>query len=193
MQLKQYLRYQMDFSSKWVRNSAFLIGLSFFARILYSFVFSDVTQFSVGTWIFQLILPLLACISYIVLIRLVKWNAPGVYAILGTVLCLFVIVWNFSSGNILRVILSILFYTAASVALLGTAAGFFPGKFIPSIIFAALFAFRMLFYFPVQSGIGVWVLEISVLSIIASLYSLPMGFVPIVSMTDDEPVEQLND
>lgn len=186
MRLKQYLRYQIDFGCKWIRNSAFLMGLSLFTRILYLFVLSDVSQISVGAWIFQLILPFLLCTGYIVLLRAVKWNAPGIYAILGAAFCLFLIIWNFSSGDILRILLSIVFYAAAAVALLGTAAGFFPGKLVPSIILAVLFASRILFYGSRLSGIAQWVSEISVLSIIGSLFFLPLGFVTIKPKSEEE-------
>lgn len=190
MQLKQYLRYKMDFNSKWVRNSAFFIGLSFFARILYLFVLNDITQLSVGGWIVQLSLPLLLCLAYIVLIRVVKWNAPGVFAILGTLFCLLVIIWNCYSGNALRIILSILFYSVASVALLATAAGFLPGKQIPAVILITLLVFRIVFYSTSLSGLNLWILEISVLSVIASLYFLPLGFVPIIPKTRDDQKDE---
>ena len=105
MQLKQYIQYQMDFKGKWAQPSAILMGLSFFLRIVSYFglrFLSDWTFFDV---LFQVFLPLFLSGTYVVLIRAVHLNAPGMYGLIGAGLSILTFLWSFSSGNILYILL----------------------------------------------------------------------------------------
>ena len=148
------------------------MGLSFFLRVVYYFGLTNILTYNVGAIILNIILPLLLCAGYIVLLRAVKLNAPGIFAILGAAFCLMILIWNFSTGDVLRILLSVVFYLLAGLLLLGTAGGYLPGRLPSSAIFMVLLMSRFLFYGPAGSQIGYMILELSVLCIPASLFCL---------------------
>ena len=172
MKLKQYTRYQIDFGGKWILPGAIFMGLSFFLRVVYYFGLTNIFSYDAGTIILQIILPLLLCAGYIVLLRAVKLNAPGVFAILGAAFCMMILIWNFSTGDILRILLSVVFYLFSGLVLLATAGGYLPGRLLSSGLFLALLVFRYLLYAPSFRQIGPFILELSVLCILASLFCL---------------------
>lgn len=176
MKLKQYTRYQMDFGGKWILPGAICMGLSFLLRVVYYFGLSNIFTYNLSTIILQIILPLVLCAGYIVLLRAVKLNAPGIFAILGAAFCLIVMIWNFSTGDVLRILLSIVFYLFSGLVLLATAGGYLPGRLLSSGLFLTLFVFRYLLYAPPVKHTGRFILELSVLSILASLFCLTRCF-----------------
>ncbi len=176
MKLKQYIRYQIDFRSKWMPCAAILMGLSFFLRVVYYFCFVNIVDCSAGILILHVILPLLLCAVYLVFIRIIRLNSPGIFAILGTVFCLMFIIWSFSSGNIFRILLSVVFYLLCSVVLLGTAGGYLPEKLPIGLIFIGLSVFRYWLYAPAVSKIGPWLLDLSAVLILLSYFCLTRGF-----------------
>ena len=171
MKLKIYKHYMIDFRSKWLMPSALLMGLSFFLRIVYYFGLTNLSTCSFGEVIFFMILPLLICSGYVVAMSALKLNAPVIYGMLGAGLCLLMVFWSFPTGDVLRIILSILIYVAAGTVLLATTGGYLPGKLLSSVLFALPLVCRFLFY---RGGIGIldWFLEISVLSLLVSLFCL---------------------
>lgn len=172
VKLKQYTRYQIDFGGKWILPAAICMGLSFFLRVVYYFGLTNIFSYNTGTIILQIILPLFLCAGYIVLLRAVKLNAPGVFAIIGAAFCLMILIWNFSTGDILRILLSVVFYLFSGLVLLATAGGYLPGRFLSSAVFLVLLIFRFMLYRPSGTQIGQMVLEISILCIPASLFCL---------------------
>lgn len=176
MKLKLYVHYQMDFKGSWIQPSAVLMGLSFFLRIVYYFGFTYLSQWTFSDTVFQIIFPLLICGAYVVLISALRWNAPGIYAILGAALCVLFIIWSFSSGSVLRIFLSILIYTAAGLILLGTAGGYLPGKRLSSALFLLPLICRIFLLELKAIGLSGLVLEVSVLSAIASMFCLTRCF-----------------
>ena len=183
MKLKQYIRYEMNFEGNFPAICIGFMGVSFFLRILYYFGFVNLQDIRGGELIFSLILPLLLCGAFIVLFRVAKWNAPGIFAILGSVLCLLLIIWSFSTGNLLRTFLSILMYIIAAAVLLATAGGFLPGKLPATVVFAVILIFRFFLYSLDQSGIGAYAIEGSSLCLIISLLALTRCFKPYVRQT----------
>ncbi|MBE6986047.1 MAG: hypothetical protein E7433_01290 [Ruminococcaceae bacterium] len=139
---------------------------------MYYFGLTNIFTYNTGTIIMQIILPLSLCAGYIVLLRAVKLNAPGIFAILGAAFCLMVMIWNFSTGDILRILLSVVFYLLSGLVLLATAGGYLPGRLLSSGLFLALLVFRYLMYAPSFRHIGQFILELSVLCIPASLFCL---------------------
>lgn len=176
MQLKQYLRYQIDFTGKWVQPSALLMGLAFFLRLVYYLCLVSLHDCGIGEIIFSMLLPLLLTCCYIVLLRVVKLNAPGIYGILGAALCLLLLIGSFFTGNPLRIVLSILAYMAAGVVLIATAGGYLPGKLLSSVLFALPLICRFLFYSLGGLNIIQWFQEASALLILASLFCLTRSF-----------------
>lgn len=175
MKLKQYIRYQMNFRGRWLMPSKLLMGLSFFLRIVYYFGLTSFADHSFGEVLFWMVLPLLTCGAYIVVMSSLKLSNPGIYGILGAAMCLLLIIWSFSTGDALRIVLSILCYLIAGVVLLATSMGYLPGKLLSSVMFAVLLACRVLFY---RSGLGLfdWFLEVSVLTMLASIFCLTRCF-----------------
>jgi len=181
LKLKQYVRYGMDFTCKWSGLCIILMGLSFFLRIVYYFGLVNLEDIGGGEVFGCLILPLIVCGTFIILFRALKWNAPGIYAILGAFLCILLLIWNFSSGDGLRIILSVPAYIASAIILLATAGGYIPTKLPAALLLAVIFLCRSCFYSFDDSGLVSLVLEISVLSMIASLVVLSLCFTPHIS------------
>ena len=88
MEFKQYLRYQIDFNGKWAQPAALLMGLAFFLRLVYYLCLVSLHDCGFGEILFSMLLPLLLTCGYIVLLRVVKLNAPGIYGMIGAALCL---------------------------------------------------------------------------------------------------------
>ncbi len=177
MKLKQYVRYEMDYRGNWSAASAVFMGLSFFLRVLYYFGFINLKDIGAGEVIFSLILPLLLCGTFLVFFSLLKWNAPGLFAIAGVVFCLLLMGWNFSSGNVLRILLSIFLYVFAAVILFATALGYLPGKLPSTAVFGVIFGCRILLFSFSASGIASLSLEFSALFLLLSLLALTRCFV----------------
>ena len=160
------------------------MGLSFFLRVVYYFGLTNILTYDAGAIILNIIMPLLLCAGYIVLLRAVKLNAPGIFAILGAAFCLMILIWNFSTGDVLRILLSVVFYLLSGLVLLATAGGYIPGRLPSSAIFMVLLLSRFLFYRPSGSQIGQLVLELSVLCIPASLFCLTRSMKEVKKKTD---------
>ena len=178
MKLKQYERYQINFFGKWVTASGGLIGLSIFLRILHFFGIHMITDFDTGVIVLRLAVPVVFSALFIFLLNGIHWNAPGVYGILGVVFCLLLIIWNFSSGDVLRIALSVLWYLASGTIMLATTGGYVPGRFLGFLVFAVPLAFRVFLYdvpFPALSAIFE---EIANLCLIASMALFPFALVP---------------
>ncbi len=184
MKLKQYIRYEMDFQCGWAMCCGGFIGLSFFLRALYYFYFVNLQDVGGAEQFFCLILPLLLCFVFVLLFRILKWNAPGIFAILGSCFCLLLMFWNFSSGDFLRALLSVILYIAASVILLGTAGGYLPSRLPAAAVFAGMLLLRFMLYSGKESGIAAWVLELSALSVLVSLLALCLCLKPRVKRNE---------
>ena len=178
MQLKQHVRYDMHFNGTWANICMGSIGISFFLRALYYFGIVNLQDIGGGEVFLCLILPLLVFSVFIALFRIIKWNAPGIYAIVGCVICLLLMMWNFSTGDILRIILSVLVYFLGSVLLLATAGGYLRIKAPATIVFAAILLFRVLLYTKDQNGFSELVIEFSSFFAILSLLALTLCFKP---------------
>lgn len=176
MKLKQFVRYEMNFTGFAANVCAGSIGLSFFLRILYYFGLVNLKDIGAGETFFFLILPLLVSCVFIILFRVVKWNAPGFYAILGAAICLILLVLNFSSGDVLLIILSLVLYPVAAVALLGTAGGYFPNKLPVVAAFALILTFRLFLNTFELTEITDYVPELADVAMIISLFALPLCF-----------------
>jgi hypothetical protein len=178
MKLKQYVRYQMNFRGRWLMPAKVLMGLSFFLRIVYYFGLTTFADHSFGEVLFFMILPLLICGAFIVTMSSLKLNAPPAYGIIGGLMCLLLVIWSFFCGDTLRTVLAVLVYLASGAILVLTSMGYLPGKLLSSLLFAVPLACRILFY---REGIALfdWCLEISVLTMLASLFCLTRCFKPL--------------
>lgn len=174
--MKQYHRYQMDFSSRWVKWSGIFMGISVFALAVYYFFMADFLTVSVPVLLFRLWLPMLLGIAYIVLIRLIQWNAPGIYGILGAALCVACMIGDILSGGTARVLLAIFGFLICGGVLLICVGGYLPGRLPASVLLAVTVVLRILILDI--SGISGWVQESAVLCVMLALMCLPMTMKP---------------
>lgn len=181
MNWKQYARYQMDFKGKWANTSAVLMGLSFFLRVVYYFGLTNLSACGVGEILFHMALPLLLCGVYIALLSGAKLNAPGIYGMIGAALCVLMVLWGFSTGSVVRVILGLICYLFAGAVLVATAGGYLPGMLLASALFAVPVFVRFFFFDLGKIGIFDWFLEASVLIHLASLFCLTRSLKPVRS------------
>ena len=168
---KLYRRYRMNFSGKWFTAFCALCGLAVFLRFVYYFMFADLAQCGTGEVVFNLVLPVVLLCGIIVIMKLVRLDAPGILAILGCVVCLLLTINGFDTQNILRLVFSLLGYTAGGALLLLTVAGFVPTRQFSVILFAILLILRVLLFRPVI--VTALLTECSDLCMIASLAIMP--------------------
>ena len=169
----------MDFNGRWTHASAALMGVSFFARMVYYFGVRNIIDCGVLEIIISMILPLLLTGAFLVLISTVKHNVPALYALIGCCLCGLLLIEGLFTGNILRIILSILFYAAAGALLLITTAGYLPGKLPCSVVLAIIPVGRFLFFGLGKLHILAWILEISVLLMLFSLFFFTLSILKV--------------
>lgn len=179
MKLKQYTRFGMDFNSKWTSACSGLMGLAFFLRVVYYFAlrsFRDVGFFEIIT---SMILGIALCAAFVVYITCLRRNAPGLYGVMGAAHCLTILILCFTTGDWVRIILAVIWYASAATVLLATVSGYLPGRLLAALMFAIPAVVRLLFYDLGHLGLIGWVLELSVLSVLAGLGCLAMGLRPI--------------
>lgn len=177
LKLKQYRRYRMDFSGQWLNAFCILCGLSFFLRVEYYFMFVNPTLCSGAEVVFSMILPMLLCVSALVVLKFARLNAPGVMGMIAAAMCLCLMIGTFFSGSVLRIILAVVFYLTAGGLLIITVGGFVPTRQFSVISFCLILLVRILFFRPVFGLIPI-VLELSELTMLISVLILPLTMVP---------------
>ena len=178
MNLKQYHRCRMDFNTKAAGFTGLFTGAYLFLLCVYFFYLRDLASITVGETVFGIILPMLFCIVFIVLFRFVKLNAPGLFAILGAVFCLLLMINAFSSANLLRGILGGVWYILCGFVLIIAAGGYLPGTLPASTMFSVGLCLRVVLFDLSLRGIHDWVYELAHLMLISALICLPRCIVP---------------
>ncbi len=174
--MKQYDRYQMDFNSRSMKASMACMGISVFLLFIYFFGWRALWQTKAADWIFSFGLPVAVGVAYIVLGRFRQRNAPGMFAILGTVLCLCLMMGSLASGSLVRIILSLIWYGLCAWMLILAAGGYLPGK-LPASLFFGMALFVRLVFFDLINIWGVnWLQELSVAAMLLALTLLPVTF-----------------
>lgn len=182
--MKQYHRYRMDFESKWVRWSATCVGAAMFLRAFYYLGIQYLN--APGSLLWNLWLPLGLGLVFIVLLRGIRLNAPGMYAIWGVLMCISLLIGVFGTGNILRIILAVLAYGICGAVLILCTGGFLPGRLPAAVCFGVLLGARILFFVQGRVSGAAWFAELADLGYIASLICLPMGMIPGKSIRIEE-------
>lgn len=136
-------KYRMDADGKFHMATTSLMGLSFFLRAAYYFGFTRPENAGFFELLMVLILPMLMEIGFMVMIRGLKLNLPGIYGIMGAVLCALLLMQSFIVGGILRIILAIIGYLACGAALVGVGWGLL-SKSLGVTVLAVTFAVRLL-------------------------------------------------
>ncbi|MBE6959277.1 MAG: hypothetical protein E7448_00940 [Ruminococcaceae bacterium] len=178
MQLKQYDRYIVDFKSKWTTRCAALLGVSLFVRVVYFFGIKNLTECGAGQVIFDMVLTMGLCVGFLVMFSALRRNAPGLYALMGAGFCLLLMISTFSSGNALRIVLAIVGYLLAGTILVITVSGYLPGKLLSSVMFLLPMAVRFLAFDLGKIGLFTWVIELSWLLTLASMFCFTRGMKP---------------
>jgi uncharacterized MnhB-related membrane protein len=137
--------YRMDFESRQHFAAPALMGVAFFLRAVYYFGFTRPE--TVGAWnlIIFLILPMLLEAAFMVLMRGMRYNAPGMYGILGAVYCLLLMLQSFQTGSVVRIILSVIAYLVCGAALVVVTGGLLSRGVAVTALFVTL-AVRFLFF-----------------------------------------------
>ncbi len=172
--MKRYHRYQMDFDHKACWMSGICMGLPVFMLSIYYLFFQEINAVPVFNQIVNLWLPIVLSLGYIAMLRVVRWNSVGMFAILGAAVCLMLILQLFLTANVLRIILGILGYLIAGGLLVLCAGGYLPGRMIVSLVFLLILLMRLLFF---RNFAGwAWLQDISAMSYIAAFALLPVGY-----------------
>lgn len=140
--MKQLARYKIQFDSKAIIASVALMGVSIFLQAIYFFVLQDITQVPSGELTLFFILPVVLELGWIILLHSVKLNAAGVYGILGSVICLLLMVQLYFVGGVLQMVLGTIAYLLGCGLLLMITGGFFPYKYFGMVWFALMALIR---------------------------------------------------
>ena len=116
-------KYRMDPEGKWHLGATAMMGVAFFLQAAYYFGFTRPENTGGVEMAMFLILPMVLELAFMVMIRGVKLNLPGVYGIMGAVFCAVLAVQGIMIGGVLRIILSIIGYLICGAALVGVGWG----------------------------------------------------------------------
>lgn len=175
MQLKQYTRYQLDFTSKWTAACGVLMGMSFFLRIVYYFGLMSLRDVGIIELLTSAIIGILLCGGMVIYLSCLHRNAPGLYAMAGAVHCLMLMILSFTSGSAVQIIIACIWYLLAAGVLLITAGGYLPGRLLAAFMFFIPIFVRFFFYDLGKLGLIAWFRELAVLSVLAALGCFAMG------------------
>ncbi len=178
MQLRQYTRYQVDFSSKWTASFGVLMGLSFFLRIVHYFGLTSLRDVGIIELLTSGLIGIFLCGGTVVCLNVLHRNAPGLYGIVGALQCLLVFVVTCTTGNLGRIILALIWYALTTLILLITVGGYLPGKLLAVLMFGVSVVIRLLFFDLGHLGIISWVKELAVLSSLSAIACFAMGLKP---------------
>lgn len=173
--MKQYNRYVMNPDGKWTRASVLCMAGGLFTLAVYYFGLRGLISVGFLEAVFCLFLPLILMAGYIALIHFMKWNAPGLFAIMGLLLCVFLFFGTFGSGSVLRIILGVIWYPLCALILVACAGGYLPGKQPAVYAFPIAIFFRFILNLG-RIGLFGWVYEISAMLTLAALACLMMSF-----------------
>lgn len=169
--MKQYHRYKMDFSCRSIWLSAICMGAALFLLVLHYLAFryftdTPMVELTVFLWV-----PAFLILAYVILLRIVRLNAPGIYAIIGALVCILLLVWECMGGNMVHILLFGALYIISAGILILCCGGYLPGRLPASVAFAIVLLLRLIFTdFDAVS--------IARLGILASLMLLPMAMIP---------------
>ncbi len=174
--MKHYDRYQMNFDSRSMKASMASMGIGVFFLFVYFFGWRALWQTTAADWIFSFGLPVAVGVAYIILGRFHRRNAPGMFALLGAVLCLCLMISSLSSGSVVRIILSLVWYALCAWLLMLAAGGNLPGKLPVSMFFGTALTVRLVFFDLMNLRSVNWIREIAVIAMLLALTLLPVAF-----------------
>ena len=173
--MKRYHVYRMNFGSDWLRRSAMCMGMSIFLLAAYYLGMHDLAEFTGGHLFLNLWLPLVLAIGFVVLLCVVKWDAPGLYAIVCAVFCLVYLLQAVTSGNGFRLLLGIPGYLLCGAIYIVVVGGFFPSRIPSGLVFLIAIVARVVLFDLWTLTIDHWIAEGITLCSMGSFLILPMG------------------
>lgn len=174
--MKPMTSFSMNFKTQWNTCAAIFLAVSFFLRVFTFTIVSDISAVSTAAMVFSLILPLLLSVAGMILLRALRLRHPLIYAVLGACLCIMVMCFNFGTGDVLRIILSVVWYLFCCVLLVGTALGYVPWNLPVSLALFLAMMVRILFYSGSAVTTAGKMIEFSTLAVLASLFCLTRCF-----------------
>lgn len=173
--MKRYHQYKMDFEGRGVQWSAVCMGVAIFLSALYYLGIRNMKDVGGLELLVCLWLPVIAGVAYLVLLRIVRFNAPGVYAIFGAAFCAILILSSFVSGSALRMIIGIPAYLICGAALLIVVGGYFPARLPAVLLFGIAIGLRVILFDLGRLSITQWIEEGAQLFMLAAFMFLPLG------------------
>ncbi|MBQ7331063.1 MAG: hypothetical protein IJW94_04655 [Oscillospiraceae bacterium] len=172
--MKQYHRYQIDFESKWLNYSVIAMAVSFFATMVYYFGACNFADLGFVKIVFGAILPALLSAGFVVLLKVKKWNAPGVYGMIYAGLCICGVVCCLLTGNPVQIFLGVIFYLLGGFLVFCGMGGFLPGNLPIIVFFAVGFAVKLIFFSGKLISLG-FIGSIALLAFYISACFLPLA------------------
>ncbi len=124
MAQRKMKRYTLDMTGKSMGGALIMCGLSFFLRAVYYFGCVQIETIHFWELLTWMILPMLVEAAFIVMLRILRLNLPGVYAMMAAGVGLLMILQSFGYGLWLRTILAIIAYAGCGVLIIGVAGGY---------------------------------------------------------------------
>lgn len=172
-------RYRMDMDGKAMNTGLAAIGSSFFLRAVYYFGCVRIENIGFLELLLWMILPMLLEGALIVLLRVIRLDAPGIYAILAAAFGLVLMLQNLDASDLVRMILSILAYLCCGVLILGVAKGFLSKQIaVTAYLVTALvrfFGFEMV-QFVMKLRVIAYIKEITGLLVVIGLMNIAASF-----------------
>lgn len=138
------LRYHMEPEGKGLGACACFMGLAFFLRVMFYFGFTRTESVGFGILLVMLVVPMVLEAVFMILLRGMKLDAPGLYGILVAVYCVLLIFQALQYDGLLRMILAIIGYLVCGGIFMAVTAGLL-SRDISMMLFFVTAVVRLLF------------------------------------------------
>ena len=137
MKKKSPFRLRMDFEGPRLNAAAALMGGAFFLRAVYYFGVQGLND-SLGTLLLMMAFPMILEAAFVITLRGVRLNTPGLCGILTALYCLLLLIQCFFYGNFLRTMLGIIAYPICGIALIALIFDLLRSRGLVFSVFAAV-------------------------------------------------------
>lgn len=178
MKRRKPFRYRMDIEGPWLCAATALMGGAFFLRTVYYFGVQGLSD-SLGTLLLMMAFPMILEAAFVIVLRGVRLNAPGLCGILMALYCVLLLVQSFFYGDVLRTILGVVGYLACGTAMLALLLGWFRSRGLVFTVFAVTAAVRFLLFdlgeYILNFRIGSFLPEAAALCALIAMAIFPFG------------------
>lgn len=138
-------RYVIRFKSNAVAPSALMSGLSFLLLMTYYFGAVDFGLLDGMEAIFCMVLPLMISAAFMIMLRGMHYPAVPAYGVMGSILCLVMIIRACLFGDTVNIVLAFVWYIPTILICLGTTFSFLANKYLMAGAFLIAAVFRIVF------------------------------------------------